>query len=524
VKKSTRARAAVNPPAAPPDPALLAAALSALGEAVCITGRKAGRRGGRILFGNAALAAMTGYAAGDLAGRAHGFMLADPAERERIARWARAPQPGRPLAGEGQLMRKDGSTLYAAWTFGAVAGADGKCTHIVATFRDMTEKRGLQETLGHTQRLEAVGRLAGGVAHDFNNLISVINGYCEMLATQLAGQPQALHEVTEIHNAGRKAAALTRQLLAFGRRQPMDARPLNLNQVIRDNVEILTRLLGTAGKLELDLDPRLGNVRADPAQLQQVLLNLTLNARDALRDHGRITLTTATREIKPGMNRRRTDAAPGRYVALTVADNGTGMDAETQKHLFEPFFTTKPEGKGSGLGLATVYGVVQQSDGYITARSELLVGSAFEILLPELPEAAGPPPEAAPATIPALPVTRGHESVMLVEEDTVLRKMVAGILTADGYRVTDAAGVEEAQAKARALAKPVQLLVVNLAGEGEKLARSLHKALPALRVLNACNQNARHQPKWLPAGQLVSLPRPFALSELLVAARRLLDA
>jgi CheY-like chemotaxis protein len=304
----------------------------------------------------------------------------------------------------------------------------------------------------------------------------------------------------------------------------MDARVINLNQVVRENVEIVTRLLGPAGKLEVELEPRLGNVRADPAQLQQVLLNLTLNARDALRDHGRITLTTSNREIKPGQGRRRTDAAPGRYVVLAVSDNGTGMDAETQKHLFEPFFTTKPEGKGSGLGLAMVYGVVQQSGGYITARSELLVGSTFEILLPELREPVEAPPEAAPEAIPALPVTRGHEMVMLVEEDTVLRKMVAGILTADGYRVTDAANGGEGLAKARALAKPVQLLIVNLAGEGEKLARALHKTLPALRVLNACNQNARHQPKWLPAGQLVSLPKPFALSELLVATRRLLDS
>ena len=215
-----------------------------------------------------------------------------------------------------------------------------------------------------------------------------------MLAAHVASNPQAMREVAEIHHAGRKAAALTQQLLAFSRRQPLNARVINLNDLVNANAGIVRRLVGEAGKLELELGENLANVKTDPAQFQQVLLNLVLNARDALRDRGRIVVTTENRELKTGLNRRQLDTPPGRYVAIRVADNGTGMDAETQKHLFEPFFTTKPEGKGTGLGLALVYGVVQQSGGFISAQSALLVGSTFEILLPAVREAVEEPPAA----------------------------------------------------------------------------------------------------------------------------------
>jgi len=508
-----------------PPPGLLASALTALGEGVFIAERKLGKDGLRIVFANDTLCKIFGYKSAEVIGRNHGFLHAESDDRSRLARWLRAARPSRPLSGEGYLLKKDGSTLYAAWTISPVICSEhAEVSHVVATYRDMTEKRGLQEILGRTQSLEAVGRLAGGVAHDFNNLISVINGYCEMLAVEVADQPQALHEVTEIHNAGRKAATLTRQLLAFGRRQPMELRMVNLNQIVRENEEILTRLLGGEGELELELQPKLGNVRVDPAQFQQVLLNLCLNARDALRDRGRITISTANRVLTRDRHRRSTDLQPGPYVAISVSDNGTGIDKETLKHLFEPFFTTKAKGKGSGLGLSLVHGVVQQSGGVIAVKSELLVGSTFEILLPL---ALGPLPKAPDKkvdSIPPFPTTKGHERVLVVEEGEVLRKMVAGILTADGYRVVDTAAARAGLDQANALGKPVQLLVANLVGEGEKLAKKLHKRFPALRVVNTCNLNAQHQLKWLAEEQQTALPKPFALSELLKTARRLLDA
>ncbi len=516
--KKPRSRRAAAPKPVPAS--LFAAALRAQSEGVVIAQRGTGRRDLEILFVNASFSAMTGRSADELIGSAHSGVHLDRADVARLRRWLPRAKPGQPLVGDGFLTRRDGGMLNVAWSFDPLFDARGRVTHIVAIYRDQTEKRRLQEALVHAQRLDAVGRLAGGVAHDFNNLLSVINGYCEMLAVHVAANPQALREVAEIHHAGRKAAALTQQLLAFSRRQPLNARVLNLNTLILENADILRRLLGDAGRLDLELTENLPNVRTDPAQFQQVLLNLVLNARDALRDRGRILVSTAVREIKAAQNRRNTDTPPGRYVALTVADNGTGMDAETQKHLFEPFFTTKPEGKGTGLGLALVYGVVQQSGGYISARSALLVGSTFEILLPATSEIVAE----APPTIAPLASIRGSESVLLVEEDDVVRKMVAGILTADGYRVT-AASTFAGVAREPAPARPFQLVIATVQEEGERFLRKLLVTHPKLRVLNTGQpESSRSQIAGLEPTHLVRLSKPYALSELLRAGRKLLDA
>ena len=502
---------------------MLAAALRAQSDGVFIARARAGLRGLKILFVNDSFCAMTGCTAARLVGRTHGALHVEKSGVARLRRWLPDAKPGQSLVGEGYVVRRDGTTLYAAWTFDVVGDRRGRVTHVVATYRDTTEKRRLQEALVHSQRLDAVGRLAGGVAHDFNNLISVVNGYCQILAGQIADQPQALRQVEEIHKAGQKAAALTRQLLAFGRRQPMNPRVFNLNRVVRDNHEILQRLLGKAGTLLMELDPKLGNVRADPSQFQQVLFNLVINARDVLRENGRVVISTGNREIAAGLNRRITDTPPGAYVVLTVSDNGTGMDTHTQAHLFEPFFTTKEEGKGTGLGLALVYGVVQQSGGFISVQSILDVGSTFEILLPLVREPADP---AAPSGLPALPATRGHETVLLVEEDAVVSKMVGGILTADGYRVLMARNASDALREARREGQPAQLLIAPLnapGDESEKLARALHVARPGLRVLSTGLPDLPPL-TWLAPKHQVRLPKPFALSELLKAARMLLDA
>jgi len=499
--------------------ALLAGALRAQSEGVFIAERRCRARGLKIVFANDSFCAMTGHSALELVGRAHGFLHLERVDVERLRHWLPKAQPGQPLVGEGFLLRADGTSVCAAWSFDPLCDERGRMTHIVATYRDQTEKRRLQEALVHAQRLDAVGRLAGGVAHDFTNLLSVITGYCEMLAAHVSANPQAMREVAEIHHAGRKAAALTQQLLAFSRRQPLNARVINLNTLVLANAEIMRRLVGEAGRLDFELAEGVANVRTDPAQFQQVVLNLVLNARDALRDRGRIVITTANREIKTGLNRRQTDTPPGRYMAITVADNGTGMDSETQKHLFEPFFTTKPEGKGTGLGLALVYGVVQQSGGFISVRSAVLVGATFEILLPAVTEAV----EEAPASVAPLPTTRGTETVLLIEEDDVVRKMVAGILTADGYRVTAAGSPGAALRDLRELARPVQLLIANVTGDGEKFARRLATTQPGLRVLCTGSPEAGAKTEWVPPERLVRLSKPYALSELLKAARRLLD-
>lgn len=503
---------------------LHSAALGALGEGVLVLAQVPRREGLRIVYANAALCQLSGYAEQDLIGAAPGLLHVEPNDRERLMHWATGDASSPPLVGESFLRRKDGEMFSAVWTYSRMVAGRGKTQHLVALYRDTTERRGKQQIQGDARRMEAIGRLAGGVAHDFNNLISVINGYCEVLAPVLQAQPKALHDLTEIHNAGRKAAELTRQLLAVGRRQPFNARVIDLNQFVRESEAALTRLLGTEAKMAIELADDAGFVRTDPAQFHQVLLNLVLNARDALRDHGVITIRTAKRTVVSGRNRRATDPEPGTYAVLIVADNGTGMDKATLEHLFEPFFTTKPEGKGSGLGLALVYGAVQQSNGFINVHSELLVGSSFEIVLPQSTAPVEPRASAPLESIPAIPATRGHETVLVIEPDTVLRKMVAGILTTDGYRVIDAATPAEARNHIAALDKPVQLLVTNLDREQEKFAQALRRSTAGLRVLNICNHNAAKTRAWLPATQQAALPRPFALSELLKAARGLLDA
>jgi PAS domain S-box-containing protein len=518
VKKKVRKKAAsARVPAT-----LLAAAVHAQGDGVLVAriGRSSPKP--KILFANAAFCAMTGRTPAELRAGTQCDLHADQGDQEKFFRWQKTAQPGMLFSGEGYLHGRDGAPLYAAWTFSAIVNRRGRPTHLVATYRDQTEKRRLQEALVHAQRLDAVGRLAGGVAHDFNNLLSVINGYCEMLAAHVSDRPQARREVNEIHRAGLQAATLTRQLLAFGRRQPMDPRVISLNRVVSDNAEIMGRLLGDAGQLQLELAENLGRVRADPAQFRQVLLNLVINARDALRDKGRVTIATSNREIGAAQHRRLTDTPPGHYVCLSVSDNGTGMDAETLKHLFEPFFTTKPEGQGTGLGLALVYGVVQQSDGFIEVNSALLAGSTFDIYLPEVHE----PEEPAESTgsVSPLPATRGHETLLLLEDDEVVRKMVAGMLTADGYQVLAAKTAAEGLKLARAHPQPVQLLIANPRRGGESVARALLATRKNLRMLCTSNHETLAPLPWLKPQHQAGMTKPYALSEVLLTVRTLLDA
>jgi two-component system, cell cycle sensor histidine kinase and response regulator CckA len=500
--------------------ALLAAAFRAQSEGVFISGAKLGSEGLEIVFVNDSLCAITGHSPRQLIGASHGMLHVEPTALEQVARWLPTAQPGQSLVGEGFLPHADGRTLYTSWTLDALADARGRVTHIVGAYRDTTEKRRLQEALVHAQRLDAVGRLAGDVAHDFNNVLSIINGYCEVLATQLAAQPEMMKGVNEIHRAARQGTTLAQQLLVFGRRQALNPRVIDLNVLLRDHGNILNRLLGEAGHLELELVDEPLYVRVDPAQLTQVIINLVLNARDALREKGRVVIGSTRREVKPRLNRRQGDMPPGKYISITVADNGTGMDTGTQLHLFEPFFTTKPPGKGTGLGLALVYGVVQQSGGYISVRSELLVGTTFEIMLPSV----GPPVEAPPpmATVAPLPVTRGSESVLLYEEDDVVRKMVAGILTADGYRVYAAKTAAEALNLAIGATRPVQLLIAS--GDRAKLAQTLRAKQPELRLLDIGQDETKHPFERYQPDHVTRLPKPFALGELLKAARKLLDA
>jgi PAS domain S-box-containing protein len=503
----------------------LAIALLSLGDGVIITGNRWDRGGLKIHFANETFCAMTGYSSTDLIGMNSRILNGPKSDAARLYRWLHASQRGRVHHGAGYLYRKDGSAFYAAWSYSVIGGAAGWPVRLVAAYRDMTEMRRLQDMLVHSQRLDAVGQLAGGVAHDFNNLLSVINGYCEILSERLTGDPPAKRELEEIHTAGRKAAALTRQLLAFSRRQEMDPRVINLNYTLRELGELLRRLAGPANTLELDLAPDIGNIRADPAQLQQVILNLVINARDALpATGGTITLRTAGSIVPPGSRSGfGPDVPPGRYVTLAVQDTGIGMDAATQSYLFEPFFTTKEPGKGTGLGLSTVYGIVRQSGGAVTVASDLHAGSTFTVYLPEVSE----PVQVLESGLLPLPDTRGHETILLFEEDNLVGKMVAGILTADGYEVLAANRAADALAMAQRHGRPIDLLIADLTdarGRGLEFARELHALKPGFRILCTSNLEEARSVPWLPTTHQAHIVKPFALHELLRRMRNLLDA
>ncbi len=518
---SRSAKPQPSPIPSPPS-SLLAAVFNNLAEGVFIADCEFKRGGLTLRHVNPTLCQITGYSAAELIGRGHTRLHPSRPDVQAQRRWFQHILESEPYASEGYIKTKDGRTLYASWSLRGLTDDAGQLTHVIGTYRDMTSHRHLQEALVHSQRLDAVGRLAGGVAHDFNNLLSVINGYCEILQHSIGDNNKARKEVEEIHQAGQRASGLVRQLLAFGRRQALDPRVIDPNRLVRENIDILSRLLGPERSLELALADHIGNIRVDPTQLQQVLLNLVLNARDATGPGGRVVIATDRRRVTAGLNRRITDLQPGSYVTLAVSDNGCGMDESTQAVLFEPFFTTKDEGMGTGLGLALVYGVVQQSSGHIVVRSSPEVGTTFEIFLPEVEEDASP----AIGTLAPLPVTRGRESLLVVEEDNVVRKMVEGILTADGYDVIATASPAAALVEIKRLAKAVHLVIADTSDPSTDtidMIRSLHHAQTGLRVL--CTPHRESPPiDFIHKRRVLTLPKPFALSTLLHDVRRLLDS
>lgn len=502
-------------------PALCADALEAIGDGVLVLKHASGRGGLTILHANPAVAAMCGHSCASLIGRSLVCLHAAPDARAKLRHWLKTAHPGDILRDEGQLKCRDGSRLYAAWTYGLLPIASDQSQHLVGTYHDMSAKQRLQQDLLHAQRLEAVGRLAGDVAHDFNNLLSVINGYCEIMAGLPAVRRHASHQLAEIHQAGQKAINLVRSLLAFSRRQTLSPQVLRVDQLVQDNAEILGRLLGANKHLHLNLTAGRANIRVDPTQLQQVLLNLALNARDAIAPGGHVTIHT---RLRPPAQRTAIadDGGPrGACVEIVISDNGAGMDSATLEQLFEPFFTTKDEKQGTGLGLALVYGVIQQSGGHIGVHSTLGSGTSFTVRFPQVQGEVAP----LTGTPSPLPLTQGRETVLLIEENEVVRKMLAGILTADGYQVHSASTAAEASQWLDQHPASTDLVIIdpNAAyADANALIQRLHAKRPDLRVL--CTNTTKPSAfPGLPSSATTGLTKPYALSALLHAARRLLD-
>ena len=359
-------------------------------------------------------------------------------------------------------------------------GEDAPSLLGVAT--EITERKQLEQQLLQAQKMEAVGQLAGGVAHDFNNILTAIVGYADLLAAEFGPESQQLEDLEEIRKAARRAAALTRQLLSFSRKQVLEPRIVDVNDVVMNLDKMLRSLISENIELKMQLAEDLDAARVDPNQLEQVIMNLAINARDAMPDGGRLTIETANAELDADYAAKHVSVIPGAYVMLAVTDTGCGMSEEIKARIFEPFFTTKPAGRGTGLGLSTVYGIVKQSGGNIWLYSELEKGTTFKVYLPAIDSL----PEDIGKIAPAEPAARGAGTVLVVEDDEQLRRLTHRALANEGYVVLEADRGRTALELARRHTGTIDLLLTDIVmpdTNGRKLAETLRTARPGLRVL-----------------------------------------
>jgi PAS domain S-box-containing protein len=455
----------------------LVTAIEQSAEAVVITDTR-----GTIEYVNPAFTRITGYSRDEVLGQNPRILKSDkhdPAFYHQL--WATILK-GEIWHGEIINRRKDGSLYTEQMNIAPIRCERGEITHFIATKEDVTIRKQLEQQLVLAQKMEAVGRLAGGVAHDFNNLLTIINGYAQLLTERSSPEDPRRDQLSEILRAGERAASLTRQLLAFSRQQVMEPRVLDLNSVVADLQKMLGRLIGEDVELVTALKPKLGHVKVDPGQIEQVIMNLAVNARDAMPEGGKLFIETSDVEIDENYARSHTSMIPGKYVMVAVSDTGCGMDPETQAHIFEPFFTTKEKGRGTGLGLATVYGIVKQSGGFIWVYSEPGQGSTFKIYFPVVSEDVSKAKAAKVRTKPA----KGSETLLIVEDEEAVRALVCETLQSKGYKILEAQGAEHALKISEQHTKPIHLLLTDVVMPqigGKELAKRLSSLHPETKVL-----------------------------------------
>jgi two-component system cell cycle sensor histidine kinase/response regulator CckA len=473
---------------------------------------------GRLVAANDAALRLTGYGRDELVGM-DVMALVAPTSVEKAREQFQLKLSGAVAhtSYEVHLLRKDGRTVPVEIHSWVIEEA-GKPVAVHGIVRDVTERHELEEQLRHAQKMDALGRLAGGISHDFNNLLTAMSGYCEFLLAGLDERDPLRHDAEEIRKAAERAAGLTRQLLAFSRRQVLEPHIVDLNAVITETERLLRRLIGEQIELGVHLSRELGHVRTDPGQIEQVIVNLAVNARDAMPHGGQLTIETFNVDVGAGeVSRARVPA--GSYVALAVADTGVGMDGDTQSHLYEPFFTTKED--GTGLGLATVYGIVRQSGGTVVVDSELDQGSRFTVYLPRIEE---PLEDSAQAPGEAGELG-GAETVLVVEDEETVRRLVAKFLERRGYAVLTASDSLEALAIGRDHRGPIDLLVTDVvmpSMNGPELAEQFLTLRPGAGVLyvSGYSDEAIGDPTVRVAGS-VFLQKPFSESSL---AQKVRDA
>ena len=420
------------------------------------------------------------------------------------------------------MLRKDGRKVLLQVSARLIC-SNGRKEGVQGIARDVTERRHLENMVQQTQKLEAIGRLSGGLAHDFNNLFCVISGHVELMSERLESDHPAIRNLAQIKKAVDSASSLTRQLLAFSRKQVFHPRVLDLNGVVLETQKLMGRLVGGHIELFTSLNPQLGHVRVDPVQMEQVLLNLVLNARDAMPASGKLTIATSNVDLEEGARSKRAIVPAGNYVVLSVTDNGCGMDEETQSRIFEPFYTTKELGKGTGLGLASVYGIVKQSGGFIWVYSEPGQGTTIKVYLPRVDNSPAPLPFENSST----EARRGSETVLLVENAESLRTLAKEFLKSSGYAVLDAENGKEALRIASAFAGTIHLLLTDVIMPGmggKQLAEQLTSLRPAARVLFMSGySNDGIVQSGILTSEAPLLEKPFTREILLRRVRQVLD-
>jgi two-component system, cell cycle sensor histidine kinase and response regulator CckA len=423
-----------------------------------------------------------GYSAGEIIGKSMNILSSSNGSSEMIEMMEKIKRGERVEKSDISRPGPDEREIYVTLVHAPIKNAEGHVVGVSTVARDVTESRQMEEMFRQAQKMEAVGQLAAGVAHDFNNLLGVILGYTELLLGHLSPHDPQRKDIEQIQKAGERAALLTRRLLAFSRKQVLQPTVLNLNTVVMGAEKLLRRLIGENVELVVVLDPALGWVEGDCGQLEQVIMNLALNARDAMPAGGKFTIETSNVEIDENYATRNPPARPGPHVMLAVTDNGCGMDAKTKSHIFEPFFTTKELGKGTGLGLATVYEIVKQSGGSIWVYSELGIGTTFKIYLPGVPTAI----EIASPVDKQEKVDTGAQTVLIVEDDPSLLQVTHRSLEEFGYKILAAQSPTEAISVSERHRGPIHLMVTDVimpGMSGRQLASHLSDLRPEMRVL-----------------------------------------
>jgi two-component system cell cycle sensor histidine kinase/response regulator CckA len=436
--------------------ARLVAAIEQAAESVVITSTD-----GAILYVNPAFEKTTGYTIKEALGSNSRILKSGMHGAEFYRQMWETLRRGEVWHGRLINKKKDGTIYKEDATISPVRDHAGRIVNYVALKLNVTRELQLEDQLHHSQKLEAVARLAGGIAHDFNNLLTVINGYSSLMLERLSPDSLDRSNLTEISHAGTRAASLTRQLLAFSRKQIIQPVILDLNVLMAGLGTLLTRLLGEDIEVNVRTNRGLGKIKADPGQIEQVLMNLCINARDAMPGGGKLSIETLNVDLGPEHQEARLDLPPGPYVMLTVSDTGCGMDENTQSHLFEPFFTTKEVGKGTGLGLSTVYGIVTRAGGRISCQSAAGKGTTFVIVFPRCDESAETSRVAADR-----PSARGSETILLVEDDNTVRTLARVVLERYGYRVLEAFNGEEGLKRAMGHSSTIDMLVTDMVMPG----------------------------------------------------------